>query len=211
METATLQGAMSAAWQQVQAKPLKASPGKARAYNQMEAEVVRRIAEEVTGQSWKNFVRERTLEPSDMQSTYFLHEPSSDSSRVTTGYVLENGSVIAHNWVESYDYYIPTAVGLFSTTGDLARLSNTLRSGNLLTASTHRAMWSPSSHKEGGLKGLGGRRRWLRYRLNCRHRLRSRAQVALGRQSLRIRPFPQGLSHRGRSYKSVVLTNLSFL
>lgn len=148
-------GTMSEAWQRVQEKSLKETPGKVWSYSQMGPEVIRRITEEVTDQSWEDFVRERILEPTGMQNTYFLYQSPPDSSRVTTGYDLEDGSLISHDWAKSYDYYIPTAMGIFSTTGDLARLINALRSGKLLNLSTRQAMWTPSSHEEGGLKDWG--------------------------------------------------------
>lgn len=146
---------MSAAWQQVQGKPLASMPGEVWRYNQTGPEVIRRIAEAITGQSWEDFIQERILKPADMQSTYFLYQPPPDSAGVSTGYDLEDGSLIAHDWVKSYDYYIPTAMGIFSTTGDLARLSNALQSGKLLNVSTRQAMWTPSPHAEGGLEGWG--------------------------------------------------------
>lgn len=144
-------GTVDAAWAQVQQLPLTATPGATWRYTQMSGEVIRRLAEAVTGQSWEAFVRARIIEPAGMQSTFFLYQPPPDSQRVATGYDLEDGSLIAHDWVASYDYYIPTAMGLSSTTGDLARLSTALAEGQLITRASRAAMWTPTPHEEGGL------------------------------------------------------------
>ena len=149
-------GTMSSAWHNVQTKPLRTMPGTVWSYNQMGSEVIRRIAEKVSGQSWESFVQERILDPADMQTTYFLRQASPDSSRVTTGYDLEDGSLIAHNWATSYSWYIPTAMGIYSTTRDLARLSRALRSGALVSAAARKTMWTPTPHDEGGFPAWGG-------------------------------------------------------
>ncbi|HHP7237670.1 serine hydrolase domain-containing protein [Longibacter sp.] len=148
-------GSRATAWERAKKDSLIEEPGTVWRYSQMGGEVIRRVAEEITDQSWERFVHERILEPANMQSTYFLHEAPPDSSRVTTGYDLENGSLIAHEWSTSYDYYIPTAMGIFSTTTDLARLMTELRTERLLSPSAQRAMWTPVRHEEGGMAGWG--------------------------------------------------------
>jgi len=143
-------GTVDAAWAQVQQQPLTATPGAAWSYTQTGGEVIRRLAEAVTGQSWEAFVQKHIIEPTGMQRTFFLYQPPPDSARVATGYDLEEGSLIAHDWVETYDYYIPTAMGLSSTTGDLARLSIALAEGRLINQASRAAMWTPTAHESGG-------------------------------------------------------------
>ena len=156
-QTGDLRGGstMAAAWTAVQQKPLKDTTTTTWRYNQTGFEIVRRIIERVTGQSWESFARERIFAPSGMKSTFFLREPVPDSSRLATPY---REDYAAFDFKEAYEYYIPTAAGLFSTTGDLARFAQALTSGALLSAEARERMWASVPFEEttiGAIQGYG--------------------------------------------------------
>jgi len=139
-QTGDLRGGstMAAAWEAVQKKPLKDTTTTTWRYNQTGFEITRRIIERVSGQSWEAFAQDRIFGPTGMTSTFFVGQPAPDSSRLATPY-RENYE--AFDFAEAYEYYIPTAAGLFSTTGDLARFAQALSAGQLLGAEAHEQMW----------------------------------------------------------------------
>ncbi len=130
---------MEEAWTAVQQKPLRDTSTTIWRYNQTGFEIMRRIIEQVTGQSWEAFAREKIFAPTGMQSTFFLGEPVPDSSRLATPY--RNGDE-AFDFAEAYEDFIPTGTGLFSTTEDLARFATALSAGGLLAAETRAQMWT---------------------------------------------------------------------
>jgi CubicO group peptidase (beta-lactamase class C family) len=154
-QTGDLRGGatMTAAWRAVQQKPLRDTSTTTWRYNQTGFEVVRRVIERVSGQSWEAFARARIFEPAGMRSTFFLGEPVPDSSRLATPY-RENYE--AFDFADAYEYYIPTAAGLFSTTGDLARFAQALSAGQLLGAAARERMWTAVPFEETTIDAVEG-------------------------------------------------------
>jgi CubicO group peptidase (beta-lactamase class C family) len=144
---------MDAAWRAVQQKPLKDTTTTTWRYNQTGFEVVRRIIETVSGQSWEAFAQERIFGPTGMRSTFFVGQPAPDSSRLATPY---RESYEAFDFADAYEYYIPTAAGLFSTTGDLARFAQALTSGSLLGAEARERMWASVPFEETTIDAVQG-------------------------------------------------------
>jgi CubicO group peptidase (beta-lactamase class C family) len=144
---------MEAAWQAVQQKPLTDTPTTTWRYNQTGFEIVRRIIEKVSGQPWEAFAQDHIFAPTGMASTFFIGQPASDSSRVATPY-RENYE--AFDFADAYEYYIPTAAGLFSTTSDLVRFTQALSSGQLLNAETRERMWLSVPFEETTIDAIQG-------------------------------------------------------
>lgn len=130
---------MEAAWEAVQAKPLADTTTTVWRYNQTGFEVARRIAERVSGQSWEAFARDRLFRPAGMTHTFYLYEPVPDSSLLATPY---REDFAAFDFSEAYEYYIPTAAGLYSTADDLSRFMAALGDDALLTPEARTAMWT---------------------------------------------------------------------
>jgi CubicO group peptidase (beta-lactamase class C family) len=154
-QTGDLRGGatMEEAWAAVQRKPLRDTTTTTWRYNQTGFEVTRRVVEAVSGQSWEAFARARIFEPAGMESTFFLGEPVPDSSRLATPY-RENYE--AFDFADAYEYYIPTAAGLFSTTGDLARFAQALSAGQLLGAAARERMWTAVPFEETTIDAVEG-------------------------------------------------------
>ena len=144
---------MAAAWEAVQQQPLADTSSTTWRYNQTGFEIARRIVERVSGQSWEAFARERIFAPAGMESTFFVGQPAPDSSRLATPY-RENCA--AFDFTDAYEYYIPTAAGLFSTTGDLARFATALSSGQLLSTEMREQMWTSVPFEETTIDAIQG-------------------------------------------------------
>jgi len=146
-------GTIDAAWKAVQQKPLRDTSTTTWRYNQTGFEIVRRIIERVSGQSWEAFAQERIFAPAGMESTFFVGQPAPDSSRLATPY---REDYAAFDFAEAYEYYIPTAAGLFSTTGDLARFAQALAGGRLLAAEPREQMWTSVPFEETTIDAVEG-------------------------------------------------------
>jgi len=144
---------MEDAWQAAKQKPLQDTTARTWRYNQTGYEVVHRIIERRSGQAWETFAEERIFEPAGMPSTFFLGEPVPDSSRLATPY---REGYQAFDFNDAYEYYIPTAAGLFSTTGDLARFARALGSNDLLGEAARETMWTSAPFEESTIDAVEG-------------------------------------------------------
>ena len=144
---------MEEAWRAVQRKPLKDTTTTTWRYNQTGFEIVRRIIEKVIGQPWEAVAQARIFDPAGMTSTFFVGQPAPDSSRLATPY---REDYEAFDFAEAYEYYIPTAAGLFSTTGDLARFAQALSSGQLLGAEAREQMWTSAPFEKTTIEAVQG-------------------------------------------------------
>jgi CubicO group peptidase (beta-lactamase class C family) len=154
-ETGDLRGGttMTAAWPAVQQQPLADTSTTTWRYNQTGFEIARRIVERVAGQSWEAFAREHIFGPAGMRSTFFIGQPAPDSSRLATPY---REDFAAFDFADAYEYYIPTAAGLFSTSGDLTRFATALTGDQLLSAEARTQMWTPVSFEETTIDAIEG-------------------------------------------------------
>jgi CubicO group peptidase (beta-lactamase class C family) len=145
------------AFRAAQQQPLQHPPGAKWAYNQTGYHVAQRIVERVTCQTWEAYAHEQVFRPAGMADTFFLGEAAPDSARVATPYRVSDGTPTPFDLNDAYEYYIPTAAGLYSTAGDLARLAQALRDGTLLAPATKRAMWTPveASYADAPIDGYG--------------------------------------------------------
>jgi CubicO group peptidase (beta-lactamase class C family) len=154
-QTGDLRGGstMEAAWTAVQQKPLQDTTTTTWRYNQTGFEIARRIIERVSGHSWEAFAQDRLFAPADMRNTFFVGQPAPDSSRLATPY---REDYEAFDFAEAYEYYIPTAAGLFSTTADLARFAQSLSAGELLAEESRERMWTSVPFETSTIEAVEG-------------------------------------------------------
>jgi len=154
-QTGDLRGGstMEAAWEAVQAQPLADTSTTTWRYNQTGFEIARRIVERVSGQPWEAFARQRIFDPAGMRSTFFIGQPVPDSARLATPY---RDDFAAFDFEEAYEYYIPTAAGLFSTSSDLARFATALSSGQLLGPGARTQMWTSAPFDDSTVDAIQG-------------------------------------------------------
>lgn len=123
-------------------RPLQFDPGARWAYTQINYYVAQRIVEQTTGQPWEAYAHEHIFAPAGMSNTFFLGETAPDSGRVATAYRVPDRAPEPFDFDAAYEYYVPAAAGLFSTTGDLVHLVRALRTGALLSPDPKRQMWT---------------------------------------------------------------------
>jgi CubicO group peptidase (beta-lactamase class C family) len=154
-QTGDLRGGstMDEAWEAVQQQPLADTSTTTWRYNQTGFEIVRRIVERVSGQAWEAFAQQRIFDPAGMRSTFFLGQPVPDSARLATPY---RADFAAFDFTEAYEYYIPTAAGLFSTSSDLARFATALTGDQLLDADARATMWTPVPFDDSTIDAIQG-------------------------------------------------------
>ena len=129
--------------------PLLASPGTRWNYS-VSTDILGRVIEVVSGQTFDQFVKTRILDPLDMQDTAFM-VPADKRNRFTANYARQNGALQATDSPTDGQYTRPPAWlsgggGLTSTASDYIRFAQMLlQEGELdgvriLTADTVRQM-----------------------------------------------------------------------
>jgi CubicO group peptidase (beta-lactamase class C family) len=116
------------------AVPLAHQPGEAWRYGQS-LELLARLVEIWSGQSYDQFLRQRIFEPLGMQDTgYFVPEAKAD--RVSKAYVLNDQGVVTPAERQAdptrVPTYFPGSSGLFSTASDYLRFCQMLINGGEL-------------------------------------------------------------------------------
>lgn len=124
-------------------------------YNNTNFAILAAIIEKVSGLSFKDYLRKEIFEPLKMSHSYFASELR-DSTNRTFGY--QNRRRIP------YDIYdnIGGDKGVFSTTRDLLKWYQALRSESILRKETLREVYTPRSFEFPGLRNYGyGFRLWV--------------------------------------------------
>jgi CubicO group peptidase (beta-lactamase class C family) len=134
----------AAAWAAVQALPVQFAPGERFSYNQTNYLLLGRIIDQLSGQPFADFVRQRQFEAVGMPHTQF-----GDSRDVIVGkadaYRRGSGSVRYVNAIDEFPAPLRTGAGIITSAGELARWLIALQQGRLLTQASLDAMWTPST------------------------------------------------------------------
>ncbi len=123
------------------AKPLEFTPGSRFKYSNSGYIVLGAIIEKVSGTSYAQFLEQRLFAPAGLTRTVVGDADDMDDRAI--GYQLgETGTVEAAHPI---DMSMPFAAGAVrSTAADLVRWSRVLEAGNLISAASQEAMYTPS-------------------------------------------------------------------
>ena len=153
-------GTMDYAWEKVKQKSLTHEPGARWQYSQMGSEVIHRIANNITGQSWESFIEEQIFYTAGMNDTYFLWNLPADLKNQSTIYQVdddaEDYSIANYDIVNEHDYYIPSATGIFTSSNDLAKFAMALQANKFLDKQALQEMWTSSDFQEKPVEWLKG-------------------------------------------------------
>lgn len=129
-----------AVWSQMAGLPLRFEPGERTEYNNFGFIVLSRVIEEVSGQSYDQFINNRLFIPLAMNSTGIpdmLYPPG-----LATGYKT-NGTVVTPNTQHRPWIQMGGAGGVVSSITDLAKWDMAMTRGELLTPASYKQMWTP--------------------------------------------------------------------
>jgi CubicO group peptidase (beta-lactamase class C family) len=150
----------------VEAEPFDFEPGTALIYNNTGFFLLGLIIEEVTGQTYEEYVVERLFKTLGMDDSYYCSESAVREHRAH-GYDGAPGGLIRARYL---DHTWPYSAGsLCSTVGDLIRWNQGLHGGEVLEEDSYRALITPAPLEDGtpvryamGLSILGeGNRRLI--------------------------------------------------
>jgi CubicO group peptidase (beta-lactamase class C family) len=133
--------------------PLNFQPGEKYAYSNTGYHLLAMIIRKVTGQYWGEFLKERILDPLEMNNTRVISLASIITNRAA-GYLWENGEL------RNGRFIAPTILayaggGLRSTVLDLAKWDAALYTEKILKRSTLDQMWTPMKLNDGSNSSYG--------------------------------------------------------
>ena len=141
------------AFRKAQQKPLADTTTRTWSYNQIGYEVARRVMETAADTSYEALADARVFTPAGMSGTHFLGQSPPSPEQVVTGY---REGPEAMRFDEAYEYYVPTAAGVFSSTSDLVRMMDAVATGDLLSPGARRAMWTSAPFEESEIGAITG-------------------------------------------------------
>lgn len=131
----------------VENEPFEFEPGTALIYNNSAYFLLGLIIEEVSGESYEDFIERRLFDASEMKDSYYCSETEVKTNRAHGYDVPEPNRVIRKRYL---DHTWPYAAGsLCSTTSDLVAWNRALHGGELLSASSYSAMTTPTPLEDG--------------------------------------------------------------
>ena len=126
----------------VENEPFEFEPGTALIYNNSAYFLLGLIIEEVSGESYEDFIERRLFDASEMNDSYYCSETAVRTNRAHGYDVTEPNRVIRKRYI---DHTWPYAAGsLCSTTSDLVAWNQALHGGELLSAASYKAMTTPA-------------------------------------------------------------------
>ncbi len=123
--------------------PLRFAPGERWEYSNAGYYLLGELISRVTGRRWSEYVTERILMPSGMNSTYPLNTNEHIPNRAR-GYTDNDQLNETDDWLALHP-----AGGFLSTVLDLAKWDAALDSDEILSASSRRQMWTPVRLNDG--------------------------------------------------------------
>jgi CubicO group peptidase (beta-lactamase class C family) len=148
----------------VEAEPFDFEPGTALIYNNSAYFLLGLIIEEVSGQSYEEYLEARFFSPLGMEDTYYCSERAVREHRVH-GYDASPEGLVRKGYL---DHTWPYAAGsLCSSVRDLVRWNQALHGGEVLSAESYRALITPRPLLDGtptryamglGVRGSGRHR-----------------------------------------------------
>jgi len=139
------------------AQPLASKPGETWAYSNAGFSILGAIIEQITGQSYEMFLRQRLFVPQKMQDTGYII-PKWDPKRVVHGYSHEGpwGTGIEKPMGKDGPYWALRANGgIHSTAEDMRRWADALLDGKALSNQSMKKLWAPQADEGGGEQWYG--------------------------------------------------------
>jgi len=125
--------------QSVYPVPLVFQPGEKWLYSNVGYYVLAEIISKVSGEAWDKFIAERLFAPGEMKSTRTTSTTAIVSYRAAGYHWTESGMVNAENWIA-----VRPSGAFLSTVTDQAKWDALLDSDNILSAESHKLMWTPA-------------------------------------------------------------------
>jgi CubicO group peptidase (beta-lactamase class C family) len=126
-------------------------------YNNTNFAILAAIIEKVSGQSFDTYLRKNILEPSGMNNTFDANTLS-PKINVNRSFGYQNGRRLEKDYYDN----ISGDKGIYSTTEDLFKWYQTLKSETILSKESLREMYTPRSFEHPGLRNYGlGFRLWV--------------------------------------------------
>lgn len=122
------------------ATPTIAAPGEEWSYSDQGYALLGRIIEQVSGQSYEDYVRERLLEPAGLTGAQFHNQRSIIANRVA-GYLLEEGEL--KNVRRDWQYGIISHYGIMASIEDLIAWEKSLVDKTVLSKEQLALAWQP--------------------------------------------------------------------
>jgi CubicO group peptidase (beta-lactamase class C family) len=138
--------------QKMGAHPLVSRPGDAWAYCNTGYNLLGYIIENVSGENYWSFLRERILSPLQMTATG-NRDPRAVIPNRAAGYELTTNHVAVNRDYDLTDVF--SAGSIVSTVVDLAKWDAALNGDKPLTAASKAQMWSPTKLNDGSIKQYG--------------------------------------------------------
>jgi CubicO group peptidase (beta-lactamase class C family) len=142
--------------EKVKNAPLVSIPGVKYNYSNVGYALLANIIEKVTGQTWQAYLRKNLLKPAKLKQTIFWGENSKDFS-LARGYLgaseedLKLEEPLRQEREDSYSWrkYLLGSGGVITTTGDLYKWWQALRSKKILSENARRKMFTVQSGTQG--------------------------------------------------------------
>ncbi len=128
------------------AAPLLFPPGEGAFYSDDGFFLLGMIIEKVSGQKYRDYMREHIFAPAGMNSTRIEDRLEIVKNHVAE-YVLTNGRIVHDRRL--WQHELPSFYGLWTTVGDMAKWDRALDEGLLLKPETLHSMWVPTHLKNG--------------------------------------------------------------
>ncbi|MCA0364548.1 MAG: beta-lactamase family protein [Bacteroidetes bacterium] len=126
-------------------------------YNNTNFAILAAIIEKVSGKSFDDYLQEKIFKPAGMKETFAGNSKNPELQKnKTQGY--QNGRKLEKDFYDD----IQGDKGIYSTTGDLLKWYNLLKSEKVLSKESLREMYTPRSFEHPGLRNYGyGFRLWV--------------------------------------------------
>ena len=140
------------AYAAARADTLHTRSGERYAYSDVAYFLLGMITQQVSGMPWRDFIRERILEPLEMTDTFVLDQIGVHEN-LACGYTLRDGTLTHLH--RPWQFELPSHFGLFSNVGDLAKWDAALYTDRLLSEASRREMWTPMRLNDGSTHPYG--------------------------------------------------------
>jgi CubicO group peptidase (beta-lactamase class C family) len=138
---------------QLSGEPLLFPPGTGASYSDGGYFLLGVLIEQVSGQKYRDYMREHIFMPAGMESTLIENRRQIVKHHVTP-YEMADGRLV--NTRRVWDHELPSYFGLWTTVGDMVRWNKALGEGRLLRPATLHEMWTPSRLKDGAAANVDG-------------------------------------------------------